>query len=765
MTIEYATRLRELVPDNLLPANISDFILPADGVIGRLFDNIYFTDYSASVTADGFYLVIDIVIPGELAFELPGLDGIKIVIGGTTPGATSITTSLLVGIDEFELRLDNIDIALRFPSSILKPMPTSPDAAPPTYAQIEMHGSIILDSNFDIRFEGFSALSLKPAMIGSSGVVISADDLKLDLSRTSSLPEVTSAGFDESFMGIYIGEAKVQLPQGLPSIAPKDLVLRNCAIGSGGVSGTLEAHYNPTYDKNSKTFRDNGAGEFFGIPFGLHDVKLTFKQNSLQESRMSGELLLPFFDKRLNVEIGINLEGGFAVKLTGVVEQGDSFDSSAGLLTLHKEGILDLRVDSIGFEVKDGIFTTKVSGLITPLLVGLKWPSFQVKELTIDSQGNVYLEGGWLDLPKQYTLDFHGFQMEITKLGFGKTEDGGKWIGFSGGLKLVGRMPAGASVEGLRIIWYDDGLRVPKITLKDVGVEFVVPNTLRFKGAVSYNELTTIDSKKIHRFDGDIKLKLISLDLEIDATLVIGSAESGPQGTYTFLAIYLGVERSAGIPLWATGLGLCGMAGLFALEMEPNKGTLPNDLHPASKVNEEWYENLDLSPGWYKRDPIGITNLRSKWDPHPNSLALGAGVTIGTLADNGDGFSGKMLLAVVFPGPILLIEGKANLLKKRSKLDDKEEDPKFRALAVLDNRARTFLFGLDAQYKYRDKGGELIDIRGGAKAFFDFNDANAWYLHLGEKEPREKRIRAKMFYNIFEANAYLMLDASQLAMG
>ena len=60
----------------------------------------------------------------------------------------------------------------------------------------------------------------------------------------------------------------------------------------------------------------------------------------------------------------------------------------------------------------------------------------------------------------------------------------------------------------------------------------------------------------------------------------------------------------------------------------------------------------------------------------------------------GYAFSGKVLLAIVFPGPILLLEGKANLLKDRSELHG-EEEPNFRALAVLDNRAGSFLFGLD----------------------------------------------------------------------
>jgi hypothetical protein len=296
--------------------------------------------------------------------------------------------------------------------------------------------------------------------------------------------------------------------------------------------------------------------------------------------------------------------------------------------------------------IANGIFSIHVTGDVKPLFGGLDWPMFHLDDLSIDSKGNVHLDGGWLDLKDQYSLDFLGFKIEVTKLGFGKTEEGGKWIGISGGLKLVDGLSAGASVEGLRIIWYDDGSgRATRITLNGVGVEFEVPDVLRFKGAVSYKELT-VGADTIHRFDGDIKLELISLDLEIDAKVVVGSV-TGPQG-YTFFAIYLDVELPAGIPLCATGVALYGMVGLFALKMEPNK-----------KADEEWYESQDGStPGWYKRDPIGVTDLKTKWGPQKSSLALGGGITLGTLPDNGFTVSAKVLLIIVFPGPIILIEGR-----------------------------------------------------------------------------------------------------------
>lgn len=71
----------------------------------------------------------------------------------------------------------------------------------------------------------------------------------------------------------------------------------------------------------------------------------------------------------------------------------------------------------------------------------------------------------------------------------------------SGGLKLVEGMPAGASVEGLRLTWYKDGSI--DVTLNGVAVEFSVSDVLAFKGAVSYRELP-VDGQPVHRFDGAI---------------------------------------------------------------------------------------------------------------------------------------------------------------------------------------------------------------------------------------------------------------------
>ena len=86
---------------------------------------------------------------------------------------------------------------------------------------------------------------------------------------------------------------------------------------------------------------------------------------------------------------------------------------------------------------------------------------------------------------------------------------------------------------------------------------------LRFKGAVSYRELpeTCIASTATSRSSSSRST------CRSTGSWSLGQAER----RYTFFAIYLAVELPAGIPALGTGLALYGMAGLFALEMEPDK--------------------------------------------------------------------------------------------------------------------------------------------------------------------------------------------------
>lgn len=739
--IDVYTPLSAVLPEGIWPEAL------AENGGGTFLDKIACLIFDERGDEFEYRVFIRAKVMAEARIPLPLLQGTELVFGkgdSEQTGLVDIDFSLAGQEDGppiFELRIVTTTLSLGLSRDLFVPVEVSEINGQLQVTPQPGHVAIPLPFALLVRFDGNdwtfdfevpagvgTGLTLPLCALGDSGVVIEATDLELNFSGSGTRPTGAAPGWK----GLYLGAVRVYLPQ----LFNGHISATGLGIGTGGLWGDVAVSFPLNYSATSTPhFTGDLATSLFGIEGGLREVQLSFMQSIPTAFDIRGSLLLPFFDEPVDVEIGIGQGGNFAVALS----------SPGGLYHLTKADVLELELESIRFEIAHGVFTVKISGSLTPLILGIDWPTFAVRELSIDSEGHVHLDGGWLDLPAQYALDFHAFKLEITRLGFGKDEDGGKWIGFSGGLRLVEGLPAGASVEGLRVIWYEDG-RQTRITLDGVGVEFEVPGVVRFQGAVSYRELT-VAGELVHRFDGDISLDLLALDVSIDATLVIGSA-TGPQGTYTFFAIYVDVELPAGIPLASTGLGLYGFAGLFALSMEPDK-----------HADEPWYGVGDTD-GWYHRGTVGVTDLRNKWVNRRDSLALGAGVTIGTLTDNGYIFSGKVLLVIVFPGPILLIEGKANLLKERAQLS---EEALFRSLAVLDGRAGTFLIGIDVNYKY-EEGGELIDLRGGVEAFFNFNDASAWHLYMGLKDPREKRIRAEIF-QLFEANAYFMLDAHQLAMG
>lgn len=693
------------------------------------FQMTYIEEQEISFSMDVMYLE-------DLELTIPGLDALSFVFLGDG-GATSVPLNLEMYPGQ-SIEVPNLSFTARLNSDLLSPYKEvggewEPDLdadGKPRPVEFDLDG---VGVNFDfedgmdiVMPNGAPQINVDPIGIGDTGIVLELTNVQPFLNGQGAAP----AGQAPGFRGLFIEEALVHLPGKLSDIVPSNLAFQNCAIGPGGFSGSLTANWAQPFE-----------GDLLGMNFGLSSLSIVIEQNSLAEFAIAGEMTLPFFEETIDIEIGIDLDGGITIGLA----------SDNGLVNVSKPNVLDLSISGMALEIEDGDLTVSLSGNLQPLIGDLDWPEFEVQELSIDSKGNIHLDGGWLNFPDQYTLDLHGFQLEISQLGFGRNDDGSKWIGFSGGLKLVAGIQAGASVEGLRITWFENDLANAKVSFDGVGVEFEVAEVVKFKGFVSFREFEQAlqggGSETVRRFDGEIKLEITAINLEIDAKLVIGTAD-GDEGRYRFFAVFLGVELPAGIPLWTTGLALYGMAGLFSWKMEPDK--LPD---------EAWY-GIGEGEGWYKRPEIGVTDLKNKWINRPDSLGLGAGVTIGTLPDNGFLFSTKLLFAIIFPGPIILFEGKANFLKERSKLD---EEPIFRSLMVLDAREGTMQFGLDMEYNF-GSGGELVEAGGSAEAFFNFLDPMAWHLYLGEKEPRDKRIRAKIF-QLFEANTYLMSDAYKLQFG
>jgi hypothetical protein len=672
----------------------------------------------------GLVLVEAFLCGDPLPLALPGTNGFQVSLGAV--GELEIETALIFDSGGARIVLVSAPLFVRFPpGGALTPVVKQDHE---WVADLETDGSpkgivlaftgIDLELGSDGKLDVTSnlKLDLQPVQIGGSGVVVEMKGLGLALSDGAMLPPGVPVGS----RGCTIDSLIVHLPPSVQgAFVPGEISASDLFLGTGGFTGKLWA-----------SWASGKPIAFAGLQCTLKSLMLEFRQNSLVASRLECELVLPFFDKALQVEIGLSDDGDFTVGLGA---------TSGGLASLVITDVLTLELDSLKFTVDDGLLTVRLSGMIIPTFGELDVPPIRVDNLTIDSKGNVDLPGGWLALPKQYGLDLHGFKISITRFGLGREPDGRKWIGFSGGVKLVDGLPNGVSVDGLRITcnehWGD-----AKLSLRGVGVELSIKDVLYFKGAVAFQ-----NDPANRRFDGSIKLELKSLKFNIDGQFVVGDTSY-----YRYMALYVAVDLPVGLPILSTGLAVFGMEGLFARRMAPNK--LPT---------ENWYEIGN--GGWYKKVKTGVLPLTdpNKWAAKPDATALGIGLTFGTLSDNGHTLSARALFLGVFPGPILMIDGAANLLKDRSKLG---EDPLFRTLAVYDGKAGSLLVGLDIAYKYEQATGKLIKLSAGTEAYYEFANPMAWRINLGLRTPKEQRIQARIF-SMFDANAYLMLNARQVAMG
>lgn len=674
-----------------------------------------------AISANGTLQIIN-----EISMDMPLIPGLSLALLNES-NFTEIEFDIEYFSDYFGLTLLSLSAALRVDSKLLKRMenvngtfievPPDPLTGDTLPVEIQVDGaSLSINSNADFSFtfsESAPALTILPFMIGDSGVIVEVNRLQLILSAavSTNLPK----GIPTDWRGVFLESATIHLPPGLQDILPESIQFNDAFIGSGGFSGAVFLDLSDevtAYDAAK-------AKTVLGFGFTFVSIDLAFLQNTITRCSIKGYLKIPFFDEAVEVELGITNEGDVTIAVS----------SNTGLLTLTKQGIIEIALTSLEFIKEANNYSVRLSGKVTPLLVGFNWPSFELKALTISSDGTVKVEGGWIELPELKALDFHGFSIEITKLGFGSEDIDGipyKWIGFSGGIQVVSELPLRGGMEGLKILWSDNG--AVKLKIGGVYLSFTIEDVLRFDGAVYF-----IDEPGIKEFRGGVSLNLIPVNLSIDAQFITGRDLAG---NFNYFYIFIGLELPVGIPLGPTGLGLYGLSGLYGHNMGLD------------------YQQLINYPDVGSRPDLSDATI---WDKQKGAKAFGAGLTIGTLPDTMFTVKAKALFLILIPGPVLLIEGHAGILSTG-------ESFVLRVLAVLDTASGTFLMNIDAGYMFPKNSGDLLDITGSAEAFFSGGDPDAWHLYLGENNPKSKRIRADIL-SFFKAQTYLMVDHSGLLMG
>ena len=691
----------------------------------------------------------------ELVLEMPGVAGLEFVFGSDSVGHTRVDLRLSLS-DPFFIGIDDFPIQLRFPREALRPVieeadgTFSADPDPDHAVAIGIEPSIGFSGDGTVSLSGLDEIEISTRfMIADSGIVLDIPRIALHLTEGEEPP----AGLPEGWRGVFIERATVHLPRAIDvESLPDAIEFEQCGIGSGGFTGEVAADWS-----------DALSATLLGFTARLNRLEFAFQQNAFLRSEVEGEIDLSFFEATVGLQLSLGADGEFSAALSAVpprAGQNTATETADGLIQFTLPQLLTVTVESMRFDNIADVFRFTISGRFKPLLVGLDWPTFDIESLSIDEHGNVDFEGGWLELPQQQTLDFHAFQISISEIGFGSEDDtsapvpdGGRypirqWVGVSGSIRLVEGLPISASVEGMKVSWRPDVAGGdPKVSIEGIGISLETPGTLSLTGQVRYE---TIDDEHLQGdiFRGSVDLNLMALRARVGGELIIGhltEPESGEAFDVAF--VVLNAEFPAAIPLSATGAGLYGLKGMVGVNIAPDRAPSAED--PAEPAS--WYE-------WYKAPPERDVTAIDKWTPRRDTYALGAGLTIGTIYDDGYTINARALLALLLPGPIIILEGRANLVKSRS--EDSAESGAFYLLAVIDCSGGTFQLNIDVQYEIAD----VIRAGGGVEAFFDFNDSTRWHVWLGQKEPDTKRIGGDIL-SLFRVSLYLMIDANGMATG
>lgn len=677
-------------------------------------------------------------------------------------GEIQFNDILQMFIPRIAFSLNNLDLALEFPRTILLPVDANnevidedPNIPEPLKQKSRLTfnvGSLSYSTETGLKFIGENSFDFDRSMIGNTGFILFFSGMKLDLSRETNIPEATADGRPVDFMGVFVETAEIGLPSKWFKDDPANpnpgasIVGQNLIIGTGGISGkiALVTTGDPFHQKLGK------------FEVSLNMVAVELHQNSFVSSDIKGKLKINGFkdaggvnDAVIDIGVHIGNDGDFNVIAV----------STAGI-PLKIPGVLDFNVKSLGFGKDDDRFYLSTSGTITctfniPALTLDRPIAFEMKELIIWDDGQIELRGGNIILPQALTLKIGPVKLSITAISFGSYERNGrkyKYFGFDGGVNVN---PGGVDVRASGVKVYftvDSGPFDLFVRIEGIAIDLIIP------GSKSADEATVLISGFLQVKEPDTTVPGSNAGTEYGGGVSFKLPKAGIGGSAAMRlipslpAFIVDTELSISvpIPLGNTSLGIYGFRGLIGFRYVADRAYPPLGLAP----DASWYEYYKKKVQLTYKEGINIDKFAQR-----KGFAIGAGVTIGTLTDSGKAFSAKLFLLLSLPDALLL-QGQAAIMAER--VDLSPNDPPFSVLIALTKQSVEAAFGV--AYKLPSETGAILDLNALIEMGFYFQDSSAWYINIGRDLPESKRVTARIV-TLFDAWSYLMLSASGIKAG
>ena len=713
-------------PETTLDEVAEALSLAGVGPIDLLFD--YFIDASSTETIITSFLQF---LAGENA-NLPG-------------SFTELVTP------EINAVLYDVNFAIEFPRTVVIPvdgMTSEPLPEPETSLLKFTVGNFYASSRDGFSFENVGSISFTKSQILNTGLIIEFSGIKLDLSRTTNIPEAIADGRPVDFVGVYVQKATIGLPKKWfkpSSTSTAQIVGTDIIIGTGGFSGKVG------FD----------AGGLLNTKLGNFDASLDafdlrFERNSIVESNISGSLTVPGFkDAKTGLAATIDITAHIA-------EDGD-FSVTAteknGIL-LRIPGVLDFNVYTLGFGREENRFFLTTSGTVTLTFTipGLSFDrpiAVDLKKLTIWEDGKIEIQGGTIILPQALTLKIGPVKLSVTAISMGSYTRNSrpyKYFGFDGGVDVK---PGGVDVRanGVKVYYStDSGPLDVFLRVEGIAIDLIIPG-----GVKSADQATVLISGFLQVKEPDPSIAGSTSGTEYAGGVSFKMPKAGIGGTAAMrlnpsipnFVIDAELSISVPIPLGNTDLGIYGFRGLIGMRYVADRAYTPLGLAPAA----DWYEYYKKKVPLLFKEGINI----DKFAPR-QGFAVGAGLTLGTATDSGTAFSAKLFLLLSLPDALLL-QGQAAIMSTR--VDLSPNDPPFTVFIAVTRQSVEAAFGVN--YKLPDTG-EILDLQALIEMGFYFNDSSAWYINVGRDLPVSKRVTARLF-TLFNAWSYLMLSSSGIRAG
>ncbi|MCD2441545.1 hypothetical protein LQ757_04555 [Agromyces sp. SYSU K20354] len=789
---------------DLLPYWPHDLLAPSDvGMLGRVSQLVGVTDFELVEYEGELGVVGTLALWDELVLDLVVVEGMALVLGQPGPNLSAFPFEIDFGpasgevegglaeqaLDIFlkgrpgpyRLVLPEVDLGLRFAPDDLPPMRPKdagdlgkgfePDPTR-TATQLTFRTALVIDTEDGVDFAALGDLDLPYAQIGSSGVVIAAQDLVLRLSDAQPLPDaIDPAEFDleDDWKGVYLRTAEVFNLNTLVDSLPERIELERWFIGNGGVTGTATAIMDLDPDMSAQSF-------------AVRSYRLAFRQGELVQGLVQAAVKLPFFDERvvyLDLEItndpGLDFPEsvGFMGSIAGVQPTGPGAPprlDELEVLTVkeHDDSVppgqerlyLRLGVTKFGVSAKpdqgragtDYPKDTRFWDLILDGRVEIG-PAATVAEAAFGGEFTdlrlqvapdfrfILPSGLWLALNEAARTWLAAFPVQISRVGFG-SEGPEDWIGMDASVDLGRGIGPAASVKGLRV--YYGGPSGTRLAFDGIEVELHRAgfDAHGFVSMTTGSDPDGIADPADRIFRGDVTLAIASgVGVKLQGSLLFGTKD----GT-RFGFVALDAEFGSGIPVFSS-VSWFGAALLAGVNVAPDKA-LTGDRGDDFSWYEHWYVP---APG-----PHSVLNAR-KWVPAEDAWAAGAGVTIGS--SDGKAWSLRALLAVTAPGPVVFIEGRLRLLKTREPHKGPPRSTTIRGLAALDWDQGDFLVALEFDYKLPESG-LLLDVDAAGEVFYSSRPRD-WHVAIGWPEPVSRRVRARAL-RLLDWDAYLVVSGRDL---